>query len=184
MNTPAGRPTVLVVDDTPSNIQVLAEALRTEYRVRVANSGRMALEIIATKGLPDIVLLDVMMPDMDGYEVCRRLKNDSLTKDVPVIFITAKTGAQDEEQGLRLGAVDYVTKPFHLPIVLARVRNHINLKLKSDLLETYARFDGLTHIPNRRHFDECLAVEWKRVQRTGWPLSLIMLDIDCFKVTA
>lgn len=172
---------VLIVDDTPTNIQVLAESLRMEYRVRVASSGKVAFELIAKLGPPDIILLDVMMPEMDGYEVCRRLKQAPETKNVPVIFVTAKSDAVDEEYGLNLGAVDYIAKPFHLPIVAARVRNHINLKIKTDLLESQAMLDGLTNIPNRRRFDETLESEWKRAQRTGTPLSLVMADIDFFK---
>lgn len=175
------RPLILVVDDTPTNIQVLAEALRTDYRVRVAGSGKAAFDIIAKLGAPDLILLDVMMPDMDGYEVCRRLKQQPETRNIPVIFVTAKSDVVDEELGLRLGAVDYIIKPFHLPIVMARVRNHISLKMKTDLLESQAMLDGLTSIPNRRRFDEALENEWKRAHRSGLPLSLIMLDIDFFK---
>jgi diguanylate cyclase (GGDEF)-like protein len=175
------KPLILIVDDTPTNIQVLAESLRAEYRVRVAGSGKAAFDIIAKVGAPDLILLDVMMPDMDGYEVCRRLKQAPETQNVPVIFVTAKADAIDEEYGLNLGAVDYIAKPFHLPIVAARVRNHINLKIKTDLLESQAMLDGLTNIPNRRRFDETFESEWKRALRSGTPLSLIMADIDFFK---
>ena len=175
------KPLILIVDDTPTNIQVLAEALRAEYRVRVANSGKIAFEIIAKLGAPDLILLDVMMPEMDGYEVCRRLKQAPETRNVPVIFVTAKSDAVDEEFGLKLGAVDYIAKPFHLPIVAARVRNHINLKIKTDLLESQAMLDGLTNIPNRRRFDEALENEWKRALRSGASISIIMADIDYFK---
>ncbi len=175
------KPLILIVDDTPTNIQVLAESLRVDYRVRVAGSGKTAFEIIAKVGAPDLILLDVMMPEMDGYEVCRRLKQVPETRDVPVIFVTAKADTLDEEYGLNLGAVDYIAKPFHLPIVAARVRNHINLKIKTDLLESQAMLDGLTNIPNRRRFDETLASEWKRALRSGTQLSLIMADIDFFK---
>lgn len=162
MNSPDSKPTILIVDDTPINIQVLAGALRADYRVKVAGSGKMALEIITKQGAPDLVLLDVMMPEMDGYAVCRQLKNDPVMQSVPVIFVTAKSDTVDEELGLKLGAVDYIAKPFHLPIVLARIQNHIALKLKSDLLESLAMLDGLTNIPNRRRFDEHLDSEWKR----------------------
>lgn len=175
------KPLILIVDDTPTNIQVLAEALRKDYRVRVAGSGKAAFDIIEKLGAPDLILLDVMMPEIDGYEVCRRLKNGAATKNVPVIFVTARSDVEDEEHGLKLGAVDYIAKPFHLPIVAARVRNHINLKLKTDLLESQAMLDGLTNIPNRRRFDEVLDQEWKRAQRSGLPLALIMADIDFFK---
>jgi len=181
MGARAEKPTILIVDDTPTNIQVLAEALRADYRVKVAGSGKAAFEIIARQGLPDLILLDVMMPGMDGYAVCRRLKDDPRTKDIPVIFVTAKSDPLDEEHGLRLGAVDYIAKPFHPHIVAARVQNHINLKLKTDLLELHALLDGLTSIPNRRRFDDDLASEWKRAHRAGSMLSLIMLDVDYFK---
>jgi len=175
------RPTILIVDDMPSNIHVLAEALRKDYRVRAVASGKAVFEIIARFGPPDLILLDVMMPEMDGFEVCRRLKQAPETRAIPVIFVTAKSDVVDEGNGLRLGAVDYIAKPFHLPIVLARVQNHINLKLKTDLLESQAMLDGLTNIPNRRRFDESLDIEWKRSLRAGVSLSLIMLDIDFFK---
>jgi len=181
MTEKTAKPLILIVDDTPTNIPVLAEALHTDYRVKVAPSGKAAFEVIARQGPPDLILLDVMMPEMDGYEVCRRLKTQAQTRDIPVIFVTAKSDAMDEERGLRLGAVDYITKPFHLPIVNARVRNHIRLKLKSDLLETLALVDGLTDIANRRRFDQALEIEWKRAQRTGDSVALIMLDIDHFK---
>lgn len=175
------KPLILIVDDTPINIHMLAEALRFDYRVRVASSGRAAFDIIARHGAPDLVLLDVMMPEMDGYEVCRQMKQSPDTRNIPIIFVTAKTETADEELGLNLGAVDYIAKPFHLPIVSARVRNHINLKMKTDLLESQAMLDGLTNIPNRRRFDEIFEAEWRRSHRSGTPLSLIMTDIDFFK---
>jgi diguanylate cyclase (GGDEF)-like protein len=175
------RPLILIVDDTPLYILLLEEALRKEYRIRVANSGKAAFDIIAKIGAPDLILLDVMMPEMDGYEVCRRLKRSPETNNIPVIFVTAKSDVSDEELGLKLGAADYIAKPFHLPIVVARVKNHINFKIKTDLLESQAMLDGLTSIPNRRRFDETLENEWKRAQRSDTPLSLIMADIDFFK---
>src|SRR5512142_2734958 len=146
------KPLILIVDDTPANIQVLADALRGEYRVKVATNGRTALELATRDGGPDLVLLDVMMPGMDGYEVIRRLKANDVTRNVPVIFITAKSDPGDETQGFELGAVDYSVKPFHMPVVRARVRTHVDLKRKNDLLESLARLDGLTRIPNHRSF--------------------------------
>jgi diguanylate cyclase (GGDEF)-like protein len=175
------KPLILIVDDTPTNIQVLAEGLRADYRVKVATSGKTALDVVAKQGAPDLILLDVMMPEMDGYEVCRQLKQNSETSGIPVIFVTARNEVSDEERGLRLGAVDYITKPFHLSIVRARLQNHLKLKQMTKLLETMAWLDGLTCIPNRRRFDEALDTEWKRAQRTSAPLSLIMVDIDHFK---
>ena len=175
-------PLILIVDDTPSNIHVLSEALRADYRIKVATSGAVALSVAGNpETRPDLILLDVMMPEMDGYEVCRRLKKAPETQSIPVIFVTAKTDVIDEEFGLSLGAVDYITKPFHQAIVKARLRNHINLKLKTDLLESLALVDGLTCIPNRRRFDEALEQEWKRSVRSGTPLALIIADIDHFK---
>jgi diguanylate cyclase (GGDEF)-like protein len=180
MNRPA-QASILIVDDVPTNIQVLAEALRQQHRVKVATNGRDALAIARSQPKPDMILLDVMMPEMDGFEVCRQLKADPATRQIPVIFVTAKDDVADEERGLMLGAVDYITKPFHLPVVRARVRNHLALKLKADLLESLANIDSLTDIPNRRRFDEKFDHEWRRCQRSNQPLSLIMLDVDHFK---
>lgn len=181
MTVAATAPFILIVDDTPTNIQVLAEGLREDYRVKVANSGAAALEVIAKQGQPDLILLDVMMPDMDGYEVCRQLKHDPETSSIPIIFVTAKNEVADEELGLKLGAVDYIAKPFHLSIVRARLQNHLKMKQMTKLLETMAWVDGLTCIPNRRRFDAVMESEWKRALRASSPLSLILVDIDHFK---
>ncbi|PPD31766.1 MAG: diguanylate cyclase response regulator [Methylomonas sp.] len=181
MTVETAKPLILIVDDTPTNIQVLAENLIKDYKVKVAASGGAALEIIARQGLPDLILLDVMMPEMDGYEVCRRLKNDPQTSAIPVIFVTAMNEASNEEYGLNLGAMDYITKPFYLPVVKARIRNHIRLKQAADMLESMVWIDGLTGIPNRRRFDQTLEIEWKRAFRAQLPLGLIMLDVDFFK---
>ena len=172
---------LLIVDDIPWNIQVLAEGLRALCRIRVATSGHKALEIAASDDPPDLVLLDIMMPEMDGFEVCRRLKEQAGTADIPVIFITARGDVEDEARGLNLGAVDYITKPFHLPLVLARVRTHLRLKMKTDSLERLSAVDALTGIGNRRRFDEVLAREWRRGVRLGVPLAAVMMDVDQFK---
>lgn len=181
MNAEQPKPLILIVDDTPTNIQILAENLAADYRIKVAASGKAALEVVAKQDAPDLILLDVMMPLMDGYEVCSRLKHNPATSNIPVIFVTAMNDGADEERGLKLGAVDYITKPFHLPIIKARIHNHIKLKLMTDLLESMAWIDGLTGIPNRRRFDHVLEAEWKRAQRAGTPLSLILVDVDHFK---
>lgn len=172
---------VLIVDDVPINIHILTETLRADYRVRVAANGAKALDIAASDDPPDIILLDVMMPIMDGYEVCYRLKNDPRTKDIPVIFITAKSTSEDEARGLNLGAVDYITKPFSIPVVKARVRTHVELKIRTELLERLAMVDALTGIANRRSFSQRLDLEWKRASRNALPISVVMIDIDHFK---
>ncbi len=172
---------ILIVDDVPTNIQVLAETLRADHHIRVATNGADALEVAKQFPQPDLILLDAMMPDMDGFEVCRRLKDAPETQHIPVVFVTAKEDAVSEERGLSLGAVDYITKPFNLPIVRARVRNYLALKHKTDMLESMAHIDSLTNIPNRRRFNEMLDVEWRRCLRTKLPLSLLMIDVDHFK---
>ncbi|WKJ91398.1 diguanylate cyclase [Methylomonas montana] len=181
MTIEISKPLILIVDDTPTNIQVLAENLIYDYRVKVAVSGETALETIALQGAPDVILLDVTMPDMDGYEVCRRLKEDPQTSTIPVIFVSALNGGEDEERGLNLGALDYITKPFYLPVVKARIRNHIRLKQMTDMLEAMAWIDGLTGVPNRRRFDQALESEWKRARRNHLPLAMILVDVDYFK---
>lgn len=128
MSTPAtDRPTVLVVDDTPANLSLLSNLLKSDYRVKLANNGAKALEL-ATTAPPDLILLDIMMPGMDGYEVCRRLKAEEATRLTPVIFLTAKTDIEDEEQGFAVGAVDFIHKPISPPIVAARVRAQLAIK--------------------------------------------------------
>lgn len=133
-------PTVLVVDDTPDNLAMMAELLGERYRVKVANSGERALKAMQAEALPDLVLLDIMMPGMDGYEVCRQLKADAQTRHIPVIFLTARADIDDECQGLQLGAVDYITKPIVAPIVLARVATHLALKASSDFLRSKSAY--------------------------------------------
>lgn len=172
---------VLIVDDSPTSLKVLGELLKADYAVYVATSGKAALEK-AVADPPDLILLDIIMSDLDGYEVCRRLKAEESTKDIPVIFITAKSEEDDEVRGLALGAVDYITKPFRLPIVKARVQTHLELKRKTDILESISSKDGLTGIFNRRQFDTVFTVEWKRALRNKRPLAVIMIDIDCFKL--
>ncbi len=136
MMTPeAARSTVLVVDDTPENLTVLGELLQQRYRVRVANSGRRALQVAASEPRPDLILLDVMMPDMDGYAVINELRANPDTRDIPIIFVTAMDSDEDEERGLALGAVDYITKPIRPAIVLARIHAHMELKAARDLLK-------------------------------------------------
>ena len=129
------KPSVLVVDDAPENLTLVRGLLKERYRTFMANSGQTALEIARGAERPDLVLLDVMMPEMDGYEVCKRLKATPATAEIPVIFLTAKSEVQDEEKGFKLGAVDYITKPISPPILLARVQTHLTLKAAADFLK-------------------------------------------------
>ena len=127
------KPKVLIVDDTPENIQVLMETLKDQYTIVAAINGEKALKMAMAEPRPDLILLDIMMPGMDGYEVCRRLKAEEQVSDIPIIFVTAKTEVEDETLGFELGAVDYITKPFSIPVVKARVKAHLELKILRDL---------------------------------------------------
>ena len=127
------KPKLLIVDDTPENIQVLIETLKDQYTIVAAINGEKALKLALAEPLPDLILLDIMMPEIDGYEVCRRLKSQEATQNIPVIFVTAKSEVEDETLGFELGAVDYITKPFSIPVVKARVKAHLELKRLRDL---------------------------------------------------
>ncbi|MBV8379379.1 MAG: diguanylate cyclase [Paucibacter sp.] len=174
------RPRLLVVDDQPVNIQALHQLFASDCQVLMATHGAQALALCRDK-LPDLVLLDVQMPGMDGYELCAQLKNDPLLSRIAVIFVTARDQAEDETRALETGAADFITKPFNPAIVRARVRAQLTLKLQADLLREMAFIDGLTGMHNRRHFDERLDVELQRALRTRTPLALLMADVDFFK---
>ncbi|MBF0341129.1 MAG: diguanylate cyclase [Magnetococcales bacterium] len=176
------RPKVFIVDDETVSIDVLATLLRPDYRVVSAKSGEAALARLDSHALPDLILLDVVMPGMNGYQVCEQLKNSVRTRDIPVIFITSSIAEEDETQGFSVGAVDYIGKPFRPAIVLARVRTHVELKKRGDMLERLAILDGLTSIPNRRRFDQFMEYEWSRSLRYAHPFSLLLMDIDFFKL--
>lgn len=175
------KPTVLIVDDAPENITILGELLRSDFTVKVATNGEKALAIAASDTDIDLILLDVVMPGLDGYEVCRRLKADPSSQSIPIMFITAKSSELDEVKGFELGAVDYITKPFSPIVVRARVRTHAELKQYRDFLKNTSYLDGLTAIANRRHFDEYLEAVWNLAVREAAALSLILMDIDYFK---
>ena len=174
------RPKLLIVDDQPLNIRLLHQIFHADHDVYLATSGADALTFCETK-LPDLILLDVVMPGLDGYEVCRRLKRDPRTCEIPVIFVTWQSDATEEEDGLAAGAVDFIAKSASANVMRARVGTLITLKRQSDQLRALARLDGLTGLSNRRHFDETLASEWRRCRRAVKPLSLILIDLDFFK---
>jgi len=171
---------VLVVDDNPANIELLHEILRSDYRVLFALNGDDAVAT-ALEHQPDLILLDVIMPERDGYATCAALKSAAETSDIPVIFVTAMDRIEDEEKGLGLGAVDYIAKPFSPAIVRLRVGHHIELKRQRDILYSLSQLDGLTGVANRRAFDATLQRYWYAQARRGQPLTVVMVDIDHFK---
>ncbi|GHV42515.1 hypothetical protein FACS189490_11660 [Clostridia bacterium] len=172
---------ILIVDDEVSNIAVLSEILRGEYAVSAVKNGQAAVKT-ALNDRPDLILLDILMPDIDGYEVIKELKSIETTSHIPVIFITGLSSVADEEKGLRLGAVDYITKPFNNLIVRARVGTHIKIVEQMRTIERLGMIDALTDIPNRRFFDKRLHEEWRRMCRQEKYISILMIDVDKFKV--
>jgi len=172
---------ILIVDDEPMNVKLLQESLKDEYEIITAANGKDAVQIAMGERQPDIILLDVMMPEMDGYVVCRTLRETPETRDIPVILVTALKEEAFEEKAFQLGAADFITKPFSIAIVKGRVKNHIEMKKYRDLQKQNSNIDELTQIANRRKFNEVLENEWSRCKRAGVPLSLIIADIDKFK---
>ena len=176
-----GKDIILVIDDEPNNIRLIIDTLESEcLTILSARNGEMGLKR-ALLSKPDLILLDVMLPGMNGFETCRLLKAQEATKSVPVLFMTILNDEVSKVTGFDVGGVDYITKPVGEKEVLARVRTHLNLRRKQMLLERLAAVDGLTEIPNRRQFDTVLEKEWWRSLRTLTPLSLIMIDVDYFK---
>jgi diguanylate cyclase (GGDEF)-like protein len=195
-NTMGKKMNVLVVDDNSQNLKVLGNVLKenTDYNLAFAMSGEEALEYLSDH-TPDMILLDVMMPGLDGFEVCKHLKAAEKTSSLPVIFITAKSGPEDIIKGFEVGGVDYVTKPFNEAELLIRINTHMELKRSRDMLEEknkelmeaynkiehLALTDTLTGIPNRRNISNLMAKEVSRCTRNGGNFSMIMCDIDFFK---
>ena len=172
--------TILIVDDSADNLKILIHLLRDDYTLLVAKDGASAVEM-AKAHTPDLILLDIIMPDMDGYEVLRIVKSTCETKHIPVIFITALDDAKDEEAGLAMDAADYISKPFVHGIVRLRVGNQIKMVNYLKEIERLSKMDELTKLANRRSFNEKLASEWGRAQREQTALGLIILDVDKFK---
>ena len=171
---------ILIVDDDKNNLLVLNDILESDYRIFTAKSGQSALKI-ATDLKPSLILLDILMPDMSGFEVLSKLKEVDELKNIPVIFITGLASVEDEAKGFKLGAADYITKPFHNMIVQVRVRNQIQTVDHMRFIEKNAMMDALTGIPNRRSFDKQLELEWACAIRDRTALGLLMLDVDNFK---
>lgn len=175
------KPKILIADDERTNIIALAQILTPQYEVVVAIGGNSAIEA-AEKHIPDLILLDVIMPDMDGFEVIRKLREKGLTKDIPVIFITGLNNSEDEEKSFLLGVVDYITKPFNNSIVKARVNTHLKMADYVRTIEKLSMLDTLTELPNRRAFDNHVKMEWEHALREQKPISVLMIDVDRFKL--
>lgn len=172
---------ILIVDDNPGLIQVMARVLSGTAQLQFATSGAAALQR-ARETPPDLILLDAEMPGMSGYDVCEALKADPDLAEVPVIFVTAHSEQAFELKGLEVGAVDFLAKPISEPLLLARVKTQLSVKHLTDELRRLSTIDALTETVNRRGFDGALAREWKRGLRTGDPISVLMLDVDHFKL--
>jgi diguanylate cyclase (GGDEF)-like protein len=171
---------LLIVDDERMNLKALAHILGGEYDIYTATNGASAI-VRAREYKPDLILLDILMPEMDGYETLSVLKKDEMTQDIPIIFITGLNSSEDEEKGLSLGAVDYISKPFGAMVVKLRVRNQIKIINQLRTIQHLSMHDQLTDLPNRRSFDDRLRVEWNRAIREQYPLGFLMIDVDKFK---
>jgi diguanylate cyclase (GGDEF)-like protein len=172
---------ILIVDDERMNIDILSHEFCRDYQILVAKDSKNVFKRLESQPV-DLILLDVMLPGSDGFEIIRHLKEHESTKDIPVIFITARDKPEDEATGFLLGAVDYIRKPFNIPVVRARVKTQLDLRWKTRLLEQLVSMDGLTGISNRRRVEDVIQGEWKRAIRSGTPLAFMLLDIDFFKL--
>lgn len=170
---------ILLVDDDPMVIRVFSHILSGFAPLRFATSGRIALKL-ARESVPDLLMLDVEMPEMSGFEICKEFKSDPRLAAVPIVFISGHESPELETAGLRLGAVDFLSKPPHASLVLARVRTYQQLKSLSDTVRSAVTLDFLTGTSTRRQFDKVLAQEWLRAQRALTPLSLLLANIDGF----
>jgi diguanylate cyclase (GGDEF)-like protein len=175
------KPSILIVDDEPSNLKVLNQILSSEYDVLTVQNGQEALEVAAAER-PDLILLDIIMPDMSGFDVLIKLKELQDTIKIPIIFITGLTSEDDEEKGLLLGAADYIRKPFRNVIVRARIKTQMQNLMQRKEIELLSMIDALTNIPNRRSFDIRLDMEWSHAIREKLPISMLMMDVDKFKI--
>ncbi|WP_413282867.1 diguanylate cyclase [Vibrio sp. MA40-2] len=171
---------ILIVDDDRTVVMVLNHTLKQVGRIRFAMDAQQAFEMIAQKA-PDLILLDVELPDINGLEVCARLKSRPGTRDIPVLFITSHGEIHFEEKVFDVGAADYILKPLNPVVVLARVKTHLDYKRVIDLLTNLAHTDSMTGLANRRTFDERLCLEFKRCRREKSPLTVALIDIDEFK---
>lgn len=180
MENTDNRPTVLIVDESPLFVKMLEDILKEDYSIIKAMDGEEAL-VVASEKQPDIILLDVVLIGISGFEVIKRLKDSPVTDDIPVIFVTGLDSEEHEEQGLRLGAMDYITKPYHRSVVRARVANTIEFARQKRELEKFSMTDALTGLYNRRGLEELANGEWSDAREAGYCVSILMMDIDDFK---
>lgn len=171
---------VLIIDDEKTNLKILSGILKDEVEVILAKDGETGF-CKAKELLPDLILLDVIMPKLTGFEVIEKLKKEASTSNIPVIFVTGQLGVQQEEKGLELGACDYIQKPFHVEILKARVRLHLRMAKQRDLLEKLANIDPLTSVANRRLYDQTFDSLWGKAIKQRQIFSLVVIDIDDFK---
>lgn len=173
--------TVLIVDDEKVNIYTLTDILSPDYTIFTAKTGQDAIEI-ANNYLPDIILLDIIMPEMDGYEVIKHLKKSEKTKQIPIIIISGLSNAKSEEKGLSLGASDYIAKPFSSAIIKLRVQNQIQISNYFKMKNDFSMTDTLTGLPNKYCFDERMHLEWEHSRRNKTPLGILIINIDKFRI--
>ncbi len=176
----ASQSIILIIDDNATTIRLLSNILKNQGKILFATDGESGIRL-ARERKPQLILLDVEMPSMDGFEVCRQLKAEFDTRDCAVIFITANTSVESEVACLDAGAVDFISKPLNPPVVTARVKTHLRLQHNAETLDRLAKRDGLTGLFNRRFFDQAIADEFSRMQRQALPLGIALIDIDSFK---
>jgi len=174
------KPVLLIVDDQPLIVRQIFEIFQEDFHIFMASDGDQCLKM-CVELIPDVVLLDVNMPKMNGYETCEEIKNNPSTSHIPVIFVTSSISEEDEVKGFELGAVDFIRKPINPTVTWARVLNHVQLKRQSDMLRSLALVDGLTGVSNRFQFDEQFLCGWMSCARESTPFSLLMIDVDHFK---
>jgi len=172
--------TILIVDDNRESIQIVVDLLKSDYLVRGVTSAEKALQIVFSNRPPDLILLNVMIPELDGYVICKQIKEHSAVKDIPIIFITGKISDEDELYGFEIGAIDYITKPYKPVVVKARIHAHTELKRHRDRHIEMMDSDMLTGIANIRKFNEYLALTWNFAARESVSISLMLIDIDFF----
>jgi len=172
---------ILIVEDSKLNQEVLRRILKKEYALDLAQDGLEALEKIRADN-PDLILLDIVLPGKNGFEILTELRKCDSTRSIPVIIISGMSKPDEEVKGLQLGAVDYITKPFHEVVVKARVETQVRILKQMRIIENFGFIDTLTNIPNRRQFDQFMVREWNRAMREKKPVSILMIDVDHFKI--